>query len=264
MIRATPCLDSALGPEAWSTWKAQVTKAHPHLADALAESGRAHGAMAPEPGSGRGVARVPDLVALVGLPPAEVVRAALTEGLPAKIQHMLATVEETVRDMELDEALLEQARDGLTAAKQAWKTSTTLSPALAYLQLQGCSGHGHEWLLEAGFRLDRLGRPRQGRGGWGLDEPLSWYEFRTAVRLHLMPVGSVFRAAQKESNPTLGGDWRPRSHCRPPITSTTCSTDTKRLYQYVSFRNAANESISSFSSAFRVETNADSASRKKS
>ncbi len=71
------------------------------------------------------------------------------------------------------------------------------------------------------MRFDKLGQPRKGRGGWGFDEPLAWDEFRTAIRLRLMlPIGSVLRAAQRESNPSARGDWLPRCFCRRPCDET--------------------------------------------
>lgn len=153
--------------------------------------------MAPDPGSGSGRTPPSSASVLASMTTPQLVRAALGHTLPRRVQHVLTTLEEAERDRQLEGELRRQAIGGLAASSRAWNTPAPLSPALAYLQLQGSSGPGNEWILDTSRRRDRQGLPRQHVAFYHSDAPLEGAEARTALRAHLLlPLGALFRAAQ--------------------------------------------------------------------
>jgi hypothetical protein len=210
LVLSTQCLQQALGTRQWLHWRDLARDAGHTVDAALAPTGQAHGAMAADPGSGRG--QSPSSASLLtSLTPPQAVRAALSGTLPKKAQHVLTTLEEHGRDKRLEEALLQQATAQLPACKGLWSSSTPLSPALALLQLQGSSGPGNEWILDTSRRRDRAGLPRQGNPLYHKDAPLSNDAARTSLRANLLlPLGKLYKDAQEAA----GTEDPPRCFCR--------------------------------------------------
>ncbi len=226
LVLSAPCLKAALGEEQWGRWKT-LAAASGHATDvALSETGQIHGAMSPDPGTGKGIAPSNASI-LASMTPAQAVRGALAGTLPKKLQHVMTTLEEADRDRRLEESLREQATASLSLSKQAWHSSAPLSPTLAYLHLMACSGPGHEWILDSTRRRHRNGAPPR-IALYHSDAPLDGPTAVMALRAHLLlPLGDLYRAAQSDQGIDTHSLAPPRCFCHAP-----CDENRARFLDY--------------------------------
>ncbi len=163
----------------------------------------------------------------------QVLRRAFGRKLPTTLQRLLVALTTMQRDAAYDDTLRERAErtTGARTDGVGWAFHPEPNDRLVWLLHKDHCGKGHEWVLDAGYRLDPFGNARKGNILLHSDAPVPGSLWVTLMRARLiLPLGQVFRSAQRaagleEGNPSK----RPVCGCSHCADTRHPQGDPKRL-----------------------------------